>query len=188
MVPVTLAQKKILPRHILTLLCIILTLVAGVLLPSLQNNHNIAWVIGCFFGIAESIIVVFPLMKIRHFFTEFEKKICSSGAFLAIHLASKWALNYFAHNHVVTKISGTHEETPKTLWFKTPNILEFFKVYSYLGCGMALVAWGLICWSERDNRFDGIEDEEGVVFIANNFNDEYEVDAESKFECYMLII
>jgi len=53
-------------------------------------------------------------------------------------------------------------------------------VHSYFACGISLVAWGLIAWSEKDNRFDGIEDEEGVVFIANNFDDEYEVDAESK--------
>ena len=58
--------------------------------------------------------------------------------------------------------------------------MEFFKVYSFFASTAAVVAWALIFWSEKDNRFDGIEDEEGVVFISNNFDEEYEVDAESK--------
>lgn len=58
--------------------------------------------------------------------------------------------------------------------------MEFFKVYSIFASTAAVVACALIFWSEKDNRFDGIEDEEGVVFISNNFDEEYEVDAESK--------
>jgi len=93
LIPVTLAQQKFALRHGLTFVCIALGLVSGILLPKIENNHNMAWFIGCCLGTAETLVIVFPLMKIRHFFTEFEKKIFSSGAFLAIQLATKWALN-----------------------------------------------------------------------------------------------
>lgn len=35
-------------------------------------------------GIIESLVVVYPVLKIRDYFTEFEKKIFYSGIFLAV--------------------------------------------------------------------------------------------------------
>lgn len=94
-------QQKFLVRHILGFICIASALVGGILLPKFEHNHDLGWVIGSCFGLAETLVVVFPLIKIRHFFTEFEKKIFASGAFVGIQLSVRWILNYIVSNYVI---------------------------------------------------------------------------------------
>lgn len=46
----------------------------------------------------------------------------------------------------------------------------------------AIIGWLCVKVSEKDTRFNGIDDTEGVVFISGNFSEEYEIDAERKFQ------
>jgi hypothetical protein len=77
-------------------------------------------------------------------------------------------------------INGADKEGSTFLGFPMCNITDMFQMLGYISTLTAVLGWTLVKISEKDNRFDGIDDTEGVVFISGNFSDEYEIDTERK--------
>lgn len=146
-----------------------------------KGEDQFAWVVGPLIGLSEAMVIVFPILKIRDYFTEFEKKVFFSGLFLAIRSGIGMTIMFYLKKLALDKINIDGTNTQSTLFgFQIQNIAQMFQLLSYLTTVTALISWVMILKSERDNRFDGIDDTEGVVFISGNFSDEYEIDAESK--------
>ena len=74
--------------------------------------------------------------------------------------------------------------TATLLGYECGTVAQLFNLFSIVTSVLAIFGWIFVKVSEKDNRFDGIDDTEGVVFISGNFSDEYEIDAECKLAIF----
>ena len=148
----------------------------------LHSESKFAWVIGPMTGFSEAAIIAFPILKIRDYFTEFEKKIWYSGMFFGLRYILNMIIVFYVQKLSELKLNKNGKDTEDQIFgLNCRNIAELFYLLSIFTTIISIVGWLLVKLSEKDTRFDGIDDAEGVVFISGNFSDEYEIDAERKF-------
>lgn len=90
-----------------------------------ETNFGVA--IGICMGIGEAMVLVFPVLKIRDYFTEFEKKVFFSGLFFMVKLllihTTVYLLQQVTENNV--DIKGK-DKTAHLLGFTYYNIAGLF--------------------------------------------------------------
>lgn len=110
-IPLTVYQQKNKVRHSVLFFAIVLNRLSGYFMLRLNEEGQFAWIIGPMTGFCEASVIVFPILKIRDYFTEFEKKIWYSGLFFGMKYLLTVTIAYFIQVLAQKNIDQTGKNT-----------------------------------------------------------------------------
>lgn len=161
-------------RHKIYGSLILLSSLSFFLIGFIHNYEIFCIFCGGICGIANSSITVYPLLKIRDFMVTFKNKTFYTGLLICLSIGIEHWLSLFfiwIMDPSFAIFSGSNNPLCFTKWIK---------IYSFLSLFIGMIGFILVLWSEKDDRYTGIEGEsESSVYLSENFDQDYEVDAES---------
>ena len=121
-IPCTLFQQKKYFRHSLMLLAIACNSVASYLSTKITNEVIFSTALGILYGFSQSVVIAFPLLKIRNYFTQFEKKMFFSGLLLCANSCMS-VLSIYIIQSMDFMTKGTESDI---LGYKIYNVIDLF--------------------------------------------------------------
>lgn len=176
-VPLTYLLKFDKLRNKLYASLIILSSLSFFLVGFIKNYEVFCIFCGSICGIASSSIKIFPLLKIRDFMVTFKTKSFYTGFLLCLSTGiENWLSLFFI---------WLMDPNFNTLNERNENVDNFFnswiKIYSFLSLFIGILGLFFVIFSEKDDRYSGIEGESDTsIYLSEDFDDDYEVDIESK--------